>query len=1444
MAQKVVIEVESLYRDHVTMAIGRTDNEVRKLKRDISETSKEMDKLGKKDAKPKVSVTDRISKKLNELQAKTDKLGKTKVSATIGVLDNATRGLGDIISKAKSFAGEAYNATVGVLNSDGMKALGQMGASLKNLVGRTWRVTVGVVDKVTAPVRSMVGKMNSLLGLAGAGISTYGLVVKPIQMQVEYQDLVTSFEVLLGSADKAKKRIDDLTAFASKTPFTRDELYKASRILEVYTQGDLSTPDSPGGMKMVGDIAAGTNTDYLSVATWVGRLYSALKGGRSVGEMTAALQEMGALSAEARNRIEELAESGKNISQVWPQVTKEFSRFDDIMLKQADNLGNLLLGVKSFITNNFLKKIGSGISSELTPFLDRFRTWRSENSAMIAEWGTAVEEFASKVSGKALGAIEKLASRTQDVLKSDEFRDADGFFGKAKVLWDEIIGKPLSEWWNGSGKSKVVETAGDIGQFIGEGITAGIMAIFGIKTDFMSEGFDVGRSFVDGFKSGFNSADIAESIWKGFKTFFKNHPILSTMITTVAISKLIGSVTTGLADAKFGQTAGLTGVASTVGNLKTLYDTATLITGSAAAGKLGGFVAKNLIGTSAGMAGGRLITGGLMKGATLSAGLASGLGLAAGAGAIAGGATVVSGVNDLRKGYTAGNEFDKKYNNVKGWTKLGGVGAGAAIGTMILPGMGTLIGAGIGGIAGWLASGKVADNIVGTKEALDKYNTSSSEAARIAEEQKQKEAELAQSSLAEHFGKVSLSADDVAKSVSNIIGNDKMTKFNEMRTTLDTLSASYASMEEASLALKKNMWYASVAKGAKLSSEEITGLKQSVKSFTDSAKDYVTESQFASSQAITHIMGNDKDAKSIIDASTAYYKEQQSALNKLSKEYDNKLGEALVDGKITVDEQASLDEIRAKIEKITAQLNKEQEEKDLNILKLRLSGDIDDTSFKEVIASAQEKNKTLQSQYEEEFGQASIGLKEGSAEYLKLQGGTLNSIGSVHLSTGNFGFDKIREKYKKELGILSTDLKSIGSEYKLEDIIAQSMKMTDTDRASIGQLVDAMAPTTEEIGRLKGQYDTLIKAYEDAGMEVPDAIQKGYDRINEYLKNAEFMDALADGPEAVQKFLNENQNFIWKTTLDVYADERIQDTIDILAEDFGIEPELATTIGVLITGDKEILNQIDTSTLAEELGVPEETAKIILTKLSGEKEIVGKVKVLAEELGVPPEIAETLGLVLSGDKQIQDKVSVDPKDFGVKDEYHKTVTLKISAIAEKIGNVWNSITGQNSSNKKQRKSFRGGIYGGSYGGAFFGGGYVHGGAQEITVAEEGDGEAIIPLSLRRRDRALELWEQTGRILGADRNRKKGFATGGMIGMDTSSPASFNREPQTLSGAPGGNNSVTVSVNVGGVTIEVKSDGNGDVAETMNQNKEAIAEQVASIFNSVFKSQFENMPARG
>jgi hypothetical protein len=210
-------------------------------------------------------------------------------------------------------------------------------------------------------------KAAGTLGLSAVTSALSGIgsaFTKSIDAAAQMETLETAFIPLLGSADAAQKRIEELAKFAASTPFELPEIAKASRTLETLTRGALATGD---GLRLVGDIAAGTNQPFEEVATTIGRLYDGLQSGRPVGEAMQRLQELGAVSGETRTQIEELSKAGKN-TEAWLVAEEALNRFNGSMKLQSGTWTGLLSTLSDNITNAYAK-FGEPIIDKLKPYL-------------------------------------------------------------------------------------------------------------------------------------------------------------------------------------------------------------------------------------------------------------------------------------------------------------------------------------------------------------------------------------------------------------------------------------------------------------------------------------------------------------------------------------------------------------------------------------------------------------------------------------------------------------------------------------------------------------------------------------------------------------------------------------------------------------------------------------------------------------------------------------------------------------------------------------------------------------------------------------------------------------------------------------------------------------------------------------------------------------------
>lgn len=366
-------------------------------------------------------------------------IGKVGFEKTISGFQSIKKSIKSItFDKIKSGLSSIKSGASSVLS--GFKSLGsgaqKVASNIKTAFSNVGSKIKSVASNISSAADSITSKLFNIKSLV-AGVATGAVVQKSVGIVVDRQNITSQFEVLLGSAEKANERVSELTDFAGMTPFTRDEIFAASKQLQVFTGDALSTGDS---LRIIGDVAAGTGQQFEDVALWTGRLYDAMKSGRTVGEMTSRLQEMGAISGEDRTKIEKLAESGEDITQTWTEVEKIFSRYDGTMEKLSNNLGNMLTSLKSFATNSIFLPLGEGIASGLQPAIQKFRDFRKSNKEDVTAMGEVINNFAEKICVPLFNKIEQGAEFAIKAIASLK----DGMSGLNKLkgtspLLDKLI---------------------------------------------------------------------------------------------------------------------------------------------------------------------------------------------------------------------------------------------------------------------------------------------------------------------------------------------------------------------------------------------------------------------------------------------------------------------------------------------------------------------------------------------------------------------------------------------------------------------------------------------------------------------------------------------------------------------------------------------------------------------------------------------------------------------------------------------------------------------------------------------------------------------------------------------------------------------------------------------------------------------------------------------
>lgn len=270
-----------------------------------------------------------------------------------------------------------------------------------------------VEDQGSAKLRRFGGEMESLSGQlktglgVGAGIKLFDaagaaiggvvdmmrdLAGEVVGAAAQFEQYNIQFEVLLGSAEAATDRLEELKAFAKTTPFNVQEVIEASRLLQTFGGDVLATGES---LERVGDIAAGTGSQFTEVALWYARLVDELKsGGQAIGMPLMYLQRMGAISGQTANEMRRLVEETGDGEAAFALFMRDTGRLSGMM----DRLSGTFSGAKSNFEDAlyFLKAaLGEGILPPLTAALQRMGELLSDPKIVesVRELGRTIGDF-------------------------------------------------------------------------------------------------------------------------------------------------------------------------------------------------------------------------------------------------------------------------------------------------------------------------------------------------------------------------------------------------------------------------------------------------------------------------------------------------------------------------------------------------------------------------------------------------------------------------------------------------------------------------------------------------------------------------------------------------------------------------------------------------------------------------------------------------------------------------------------------------------------------------------------------------------------------------------------------------------------------------------------------------------------------------------------------
>lgn len=1119
----------------------------------------------------------------------------------------------------------------------------------------------------------------------------------------------------------------------------------------------------------------------------------------------------------------------------------------------------------------------------------------------IVQWLTAqvpkAEQLFSDAMDSAERKLDSIKRKFKDISATDEWQNAD-FFGKGKILWDEYIVQPFSEWWSSKGKAKMNVIAGDIGNAIGTGLTVGVATILGIDiSETIDEGNTLGASFAKGFSEGFDFDAVASKLWDGLGSVVSKaskllpggeSADLSSVLSAALLMKIatplvgMGKGAAGLGKAIFGKGTAGTSLAGT-------------LMGSAATGS-------GLLGKSA-MLAIDLGAGNLAGGASMGAGALAATGMAAGAGAIAGGATLISAGIDTYNAIKSDNKAEKSaYGESAAW-KAGGVAAGAAAGAAIgsiIPGLGTavgaLVGAGVGGIAGWIKGNKVKEEYQDNVEEMEKQ---AERAKRVYEvtglsidkvhfanddlNEAMKDTNLTAEELAnyinedmakvaqEAFGDITLSLTEIKDLAQEITFGKSIESVTEFSKATDTVSSDLASLKSTISDLKKQNWKASL--GMELNETERDDYKKAIDNFAESASQYIEDNHYQATVALKLINGDGADTTGLDNM----YSGMKTQIDDLTAQLSDKVTIALQDGVIQLDEQDEILNLQQQIQDITSKLSSAQEEASLDVLKIKygsgagLTYDSFTQMQEELKAQVQSWSENYDSALEITLTNLKLQLSEGAISQedydAAVQEATQNytaQMNEMNVRVQSFNLDTIAEAWDTQLNGILPDLEGSLSE-----------KLQTAMNAALLEKPDVSAWTQEDVMKwfdldgidtsaFENIYAELKATAEQAPQGVKDEIIQNYkDSIPtaEEIKEAIDWDSLTN--EDWSELMESITGPIEGESIGLNSEDMKKKMSDYYGEYF---ESVKTSYSEALHNALEEANSEDTLNSFMEQYMPDVSNIDFIGPYS--QAIYDQLSTLdlskADMEALKTSLSDGVATAIEGADMDKVNAALDIVKGNVETSastkfgagYNVTMPLTVTFDYSVSNPTMPSYMFPSSSFNITPKKHAAG-------------GYVSGGPQLSWLAEEGWGEFIIPTNPSRRADALDLYQKAGAALGVQEHAEGGYVAGSNSGSKLTDYNLFSEaiknapignyeatgdntednptvyEPVSVQPEQSGGNSISVPVNVS-VSPQFVIEGSGgksedDIMAIIRKNMKAMADELGGEIADRLEKVFSNMP---
>ena len=321
-----------------------------------------------------------LEKTLKAVQDELTQL-KGKVSSgelSMTELESTMKRIGQVTSMEKNIKaiGDQSDGTSKDVNEMGkaMEETGKKGES-------GFAKIVGAAALAGGAVKLGMMAVDAAFAAVSGAFEAFG---ESINKAADFQQLETSFNVLIGNTTLAKTFLEDLSNFAASTPFTIPGLADASKTLLAF--GVMSSEVIPI-VSMLGDVSQGNEEKLKSLALAFGKVESQGKlTGEELNQMIDSgfnplehiSEKTGKSMGELRKEMEKGSITSAMIREAFVAATSEGGKFFEMTKKQGMTFNGVMSTMQDTI-DDLYRRFGRPIVDALTPIIQK---WSDRISAI------------------------------------------------------------------------------------------------------------------------------------------------------------------------------------------------------------------------------------------------------------------------------------------------------------------------------------------------------------------------------------------------------------------------------------------------------------------------------------------------------------------------------------------------------------------------------------------------------------------------------------------------------------------------------------------------------------------------------------------------------------------------------------------------------------------------------------------------------------------------------------------------------------------------------------------------------------------------------------------------------------------------------------------------------------------------------------------------------